>query len=62
MSLAACLLFAVTQTERRLAGAENETAKEIKAFCIDFNWGPGGPNGFAAPGLWADADPAAHVA
>jgi len=34
---------------------------EIRAFCIDFNWGPGGPNGFARPGLWADADPKAHV-
>ena len=34
----------------------------IKAFCSDFNWGPGGPNGFARPGLWADADPARHVA
>src|SRR3989339_571902 len=33
----------------------------IKAYDIDFNWGEGGPNGFAAPGLWADADPAAHV-
>jgi len=36
--------------------------KDIKAYCIDFNWGPGGPNGFAEPGLWADADPAKHVA
>jgi alpha-L-fucosidase len=34
----------------------------IRAFCVDFNWGPGGPNGFAPPGLWADADPAQHVA
>ncbi len=34
---------------------------KIKAFCIDFNWGPGGPNDFAPPGLWADASPAAHV-
>lgn len=33
----------------------------IKAFCVDFNWGPGGPNGFAKPGLWADADPTKHV-
>lgn len=32
-----------------------------KAFCVDFNWGPGGINGFAPPGLWAGADPAAHV-
>lgn len=33
----------------------------IKAYDIDFNWGDGGPNGFAPPGLWADADPKAHV-
>ena len=34
---------------------------EIKAYNIDFNWGEGGPNGFAKPGLWADANPADHV-
>jgi Hypothetical glycosyl hydrolase 6 len=34
--------------------------KEIKAYCLDFNWGPQG--GFARPGLWADADPIRHVA
>jgi hypothetical protein len=34
----------------------------IKAFCIDFNWGPKGINGFAGPGVWADASPAEHVA
>ncbi|MFA6562923.1 MAG: alpha-L-fucosidase [Verrucomicrobiia bacterium] len=39
-----------------------EAQPPIKAFCVDFNWGPGGPNGFAKPGLWADADPAKHVA
>ncbi len=39
----------------------NETKETIKAYCIDFNWGDGGPNGFAPPGLWADADPADHV-
>ena len=42
-----------------LAGAPG---KRIQAFCIDFNWSEGGPNGFAPPGLWADADPAEHVA
>ena len=34
----------------------------IKAFCVDFNWGPGGDNAFAGPGHWGDADPATHVA
>ncbi len=32
----------------------------IKAFCIDFNWGAGSPNGFPAPGTFAQADPAVH--
>jgi uncharacterized lipoprotein YddW (UPF0748 family) len=38
-------------------GADGE---RIKAFCIDFNWGPGGPNGFAPPGMFAQADPKIH--
>ena len=33
----------------------------IKAYCIDYNWGPGGAHGFAEPGLWADADPEEHI-
>jgi hypothetical protein len=33
----------------------------IRAFDIDFNWGEGGPNAFAKPGLWADADPVEHI-
>lgn len=41
--------------------ADVKPKDEIKAFCIDFNWGEGGPNGFAKPGLWADADPEEHV-
>ena len=34
--------------------------KDIKAYCLDFNWG--GRRSFAKPGSWAGADPAAHVA
>ena len=34
--------------------------KDIKAYCLDFNWG--GRRAFATPGSWAGADPAAHVA
>ena len=38
----------------------------IRAYCIDFNWATDGQNravnAFAAPGAWADADPARHVA
>jgi hypothetical protein len=37
-----------------------EPAQRIKAFCIDFNWGPGGPNGFPLPGTFAQADPKVH--
>ncbi|HUU93779.1 MAG TPA: hypothetical protein VM238_21510 [Phycisphaerae bacterium] len=35
-------------------------AKDIKAYCIDFNWGA--RRAFAKPGSWAGADPAKHVA
>jgi hypothetical protein len=33
---------------------------QIKAFSIDFNWETGVQK-FAAPGLWADADPEKHI-
>ena len=52
---AACLLL-------QASGLGLLAAGPIRAFCIDFNWGPGGPNGFAPPGLWADADPEQHLA
>jgi alpha-L-fucosidase len=51
----AALLFLWTSSAGLFAG------EAIRAFCIDFNWGPGGPNGFAPPGLWADADPGQHL-
>jgi alpha-L-fucosidase len=35
--------------------------KPIRAFCVDFNWQVKGAFRFAAPGDWADADPAAQV-
>jgi len=37
-----------------------EPSQRIKAFCIDFNWVPGGPNGFPLPGTFAQADPKVH--
>ena len=55
ISLSAVTL--ATAQERSRADEEG-----IRAYCIDFNWGPGGPNAFAAPGLWADAEPGEHVA
>lgn len=33
----------------------------IRSFNIDFNWGEGGPNQFARPGQYANADPAEHI-
>jgi hypothetical protein len=37
--------------------AKNTKEEAIRAFNIDYNWGPGGAHGFAAPGLWAEANP-----
>ncbi len=47
--------------EKKTNAAE---AKDIKSYCIDFNWQPTGRRGrpFAKPGQWSGADPAAHVA
>ena len=36
------------------------TIKDIKAYCLDFNWA--GRKGFAPPGTWSKTDPKAHVA
>ena len=38
--------------------------KDIKSYCLDFNWAATGRKRkpFAAPGNWAGADPAQHVA
>jgi len=47
-----------------LAGCSLKSTKEpdlIKAYNLDFNWGEGGPNAFAAPGQWADASPKEHI-
>ena len=43
------------------AGQRSEASPRIKAFCVDFNWWPGGPNGFAAPGVYSQADPKVHL-
>jgi len=51
-----------TGTGKHKKGIKGGGAGErIKAFCVDFNWGPGGPNGFAAPGVYAKADPKVHL-
>ena len=40
---------------------QNPQSNDIKAYCIDFNWGHGRRAGFARPGAWKDADPKEHV-
>ncbi len=48
------------------ASAKLAELRDIKAYCLDFNWAATtrkrAPKLFAAPGAWAGADPAAHVA
>jgi len=59
--LAVALLIGGCQTAYKQAGESPASPEKIKAFCIDFNWGPGGSNNFAKPGLWADAPPEEHI-
>lgn len=51
-------LFLSGCSEKKVSSPKQE---EIKAYNLDFNWGEGGPNAFAAPGSWADASPKEHV-
>jgi hypothetical protein len=57
----ACTMAMSCREDRNREAPTRLEAADIKAYCIDFNWGPGGPNAFAAPGLWADANPEKHV-
>lgn len=55
----AVTLFA--ETSRKSSVRSNpEQVEDIKAYCLDFNWGRG--RRFARPGRWSSADPADHVA
>ena len=72
-SLSICLSFIVVsilflgcmEKKKTTAKIEAESTPieidKIKAYDLDFNWGKGGPNAFAEPGLWADADPKEHI-
>ena len=51
-----CLFFSCAENKE-----SEKPVEEIKAYDLDFNWGEGGPNAFAAPGLWADANPEQHI-
>jgi Hypothetical glycosyl hydrolase 6 len=56
------ILFIILSTFfHSYSSAQNKKQEPIRAYNIDFNWGEGGPNGFAKPGLWADANPEDHV-
>ena len=69
-SIAVCLIVgmsgALTAAEPQITNAPTTRTelKDIKAYCLDFNWAATGRKRkpFAAPGTWAEADPAAHVA
>jgi hypothetical protein len=55
-----CWIPAAEAQQARPAGAVRAPqVKDIKAYCLDFNWGR--RRRFARPGTWAGADPAAHV-
>lgn len=59
-------MAAGTPLGRTIATRSMTVPRQIKAFCIDFNWlddkQPGWPNRFARPGHWAAASPEEHVA
>ena len=42
------VLVLLSCSEKKISSSKVE---EIKAYNLDFNWGEGGPNAFAAPGL-----------
>ncbi len=60
------LFFSTLTLSFFLAGCDvkensSNRIEEIKSYNLDFNWGEGGPNAFAQPGLWADANPQEHI-
>jgi hypothetical protein len=54
------LSLAISVAAWSAAAIGAEPSGRITGFCIDFNWGPGGTNGFAPPGTFAQADPKVH--
>lgn len=54
-------LLAVTLPNCQPAQDGSDNSENIRSYSLDFNWGEGGPNAFAAPGLWSDADPSDHI-
>ena len=70
LTIAVCLVLEVigaltaAEPQSTHAPATPGKIKDIKAYCLDFNWAATGRKRkpFAAPGTWAGADPAQHVA
>ena len=55
---------AAAEPQQTNAPAAPGNVRDIKAYCLDFNWAATDRKRkpFATPGTWADADPAQHVA
>ncbi len=62
--LLGCIPFGDVALAEPQKPARIVSPKDIKAYCIDFNWAATGRKRkpFATPGNWAGADPAEHVA
>ena len=58
LSLTMAVIISLSSGCDRNTNNSVSSDQNIRAFNVDYNWGPGGAHGFAAPGLWADADPA----
>jgi uncharacterized lipoprotein YddW (UPF0748 family) len=54
------VVLAVTAGRPSAAADKPRAGQRLTAFCIDFNWGPGGPNGFSPAGTFSRADPKEH--
>lgn len=58
IGLAALVLGGCAAGERCVTNRGTCPTEKIKAFCVDFNWGP---KGFAPPGMFAQASPEEHL-
>jgi hypothetical protein len=61
IATATLLISTSANAEETNAPIAAPAIKNIKSYCLDFNWA-GRRGGFAKPGAWKDADPAATVA
>jgi hypothetical protein len=62
--LGLCSVTIAADPEATSVNSEPVVIKDIKAYCLDFNWAATSRKRrpFASPGSWAAADPAKHVA